>query len=66
MLERPPGGTTIRRPAGLMGTSSGVGGPAMEGKGGRGRHEKGGAIRFVRAEHKKQTKIYQDASNQQD
>lgn len=28
MLERPPGGTTIRRPAGLMGMSSGVmGGP---------------------------------------
>lgn len=27
MLERPPGGTTIRRPAGLAGTSSGVGGP---------------------------------------
>lgn len=30
MLERPPGGTTIRRPAGLMGTSSGVGGPMDE------------------------------------
>lgn len=30
MLERPPGGTTIRRPAGLMGMSSGVGGPARE------------------------------------
>lgn len=28
MLERPPGGTTIRRPAGLIGMSSGVGGPA--------------------------------------
>lgn len=27
MLERPPGGTTIRRPAGLIGMSSGVGGP---------------------------------------
>lgn len=32
MLERPPGGTTIRRPAGLMGMSSGVGGPGMEGE----------------------------------
>lgn len=30
MLERPPGGTTIRRPAGLMGTSSGVGGPGYQ------------------------------------
>lgn len=29
MLERPPGGTTIRRPAGLMGMSSGVGGPGQ-------------------------------------
>lgn len=28
MLERPPGGTTMRLPAGLMGMSSGVGGPA--------------------------------------
>lgn len=37
MLERPPGGTTIRRPAGLMGMSSGVGGP--------GRRQKEGEIR---------------------
>lgn len=27
MLERPPGGTVMRRPAGLIGMSSGVGGP---------------------------------------
>lgn len=33
MLERPPGGTTIRRPAGLMGMSSGVGGPGQAEKG---------------------------------
>lgn len=33
MLERPPGGTTIRRPAGLMGMSSGVGGPDQQKKG---------------------------------
>lgn len=33
MLERPPGGTTIRRPAGLMGTSSGMGGPGQGIKG---------------------------------
>lgn len=32
MLDRPPGGTTIRRPGGLMGTSSGVGGPTQKGR----------------------------------
>lgn len=32
MLERPPGGTTMRLPAGLMGMSSGVGGPAKREK----------------------------------
>lgn len=36
MLERPPGGTTTRRPAGLMGRSSGAGGPRIEMEGWKG------------------------------
>lgn len=50
MLERPPGGTTIRRPAGLIGMSSGVGGPEQ-------REEKKKRVRMSEFTRKKSKKV---------